>query len=148
VDDPVRRRLRRGHRAGLGLGNVLSARAATNPYSVVEAAAVDGWVARRTPARPLARTIPVQRPVEHLRQLRDGIDRAAALTGGALLTGELASVVYGGPYVLNAPAIELVPARPRQASAALEQDGWIAALLAETELDDQRVPLQSPSKRP
>jgi len=54
-------------------------------------------------------------------------------------TGELASVLHGGPYVLNVPAIELVPARPRQASAALEKDGWIAALLDETELDDQRV---------
>ena len=61
--------------------------------------------------------------------LRQTLELAAALPGGALVTGALASVLQGGVYRLPAPVVELVPARAQHACAELERHGWTVARL-------------------
>ncbi len=68
-------------------------------------------------------------------ELQKTVDLAAELPGGALITGALASVLQGGVYLLAVPMLELVVARPRDASALLERHGWMAASLSADRVD-------------
>jgi len=79
-----------------------------------------------------------------LRQFRDAVELVATVPGGVLLTGELASVMHGGPFVLEAPMLELVPALPRELHAVLEEHGWMTVLLGHDELQERRVEYLAP----
>ena len=58
--------------------------------------------------------------------MRAAFDDVAQLSGGALVSGEIAAALHGGVRMLDAAVPEVVPGDTMQASAELEALGWMA----------------------